>query len=112
MWRNINTICSFKKPTSKTNISKLVVNKIDISPNSIDPNIISEELNKYFTNVDSSLSQKLPQSNVSHTSFLQNSVRNSMVLADITEQEVSHQISLLPSKKAAESDCFGSSLNN
>jgi hypothetical protein len=105
IWKEVNKLCSFKKSKSKSNIEKLVINQREI----LDPQQICDEMNSYFSQVGESLSKKLPKNgNFKH--YLDNSVRDSMFLNDITHEEILYEISRLAARKAAGPDNMGSSL--
>lgn len=106
IWRNINTICSYKKSKSRNIIDKLIIDKNEV----LDPQLICEEMNAYFSSIGESLSKQLPKSDLDYSQFLTNPVRDSMAMYNISPEEILIEINRLSPKKSAGPDDIGSSL--
>jgi len=78
VWDQINNICSFKsKQKSKSSlIAKLKIDNAEI----VVPQEICNELNKYFCSVGSNLANKLPQSKLDYTRYMDPSLKESFFL--------------------------------
>lgn len=94
IWKGIRSIVSLK-PLSNSIPSRLLINDSEVK----DSKLISNAFNQFFTNVGPSLSNVIPDSNISPLSYLPSEVTNQLILGKVSSQEISDIIQKLnPSK--------------
>ena len=110
LWKNLNTICSFKKndKTKRNVISKLNVDNDYITK----PEDISNSMNNYFSTVGSKLVNNLINNNPTfnnndYKSYCSTSIKDSIFLTPVTRTEVYLLIDKLNISKAAGNDNIG-----
>ena len=95
-WKVLNNVIN--KKTIKAKLpSVFTEGNIQIS----NPYEIANKFCNFFTNVGSSLANKLPQSNVTPESFLTNRVSQSIFISPVTEKEIIEVSTIFKSGKAA-----------
>ena len=107
IWKNLNTVCSFKSKNNKTTVSKLLRNGKEIS----DPAEISSEFNKYFSTVGKSLINNsqytYPTNDNNYKKYCAHSIPNSMFCEPVEAIELVAIITNLNSAKSAGPDNIG-----
>ena len=81
-WRILKQVINKKKDTSSC--SKFLVNQ----ETTTDKNKIAKGFNQYFINIGPTLANKIPQDNKCPTTYMDNRVLESMVIAPVVEEEV------------------------
>ena len=76
----------------------------------LDPQLICETMNSYFISIGESLRKQLTKTNTPYGAYLSKSITDSMLVWDISRQEILHEISRLAPKKSAGPDNIGSTL--
>ena len=82
-WQVIKEIINKTKNSSPTS-NKFIINNKE----TVDLKEIVENFNKYFVNVGASLTKKIPHSNKNPTSYITNTIMESIYLYNVTETEV------------------------
>ena len=109
LWRNLNTICSFKNDKSARNtITKLS----DGNDYLTKPEDISNSMNKYFSTVGINLVNNNPLFNSSndYRSYCNVSIKESIFLTPVTKSELYSLIHKLNKSKAPGNDNIGPEL--
>ena len=109
LWRNLNTICSFKKDKSARNTITRLSDENDYLTKAED---ISNSMNKYFSTVGTNLVSNNPLFNSSndYRSYCNLSIKDSIFLAPVTKSELSSLIYKLNKSKAPGNDNIGPEL--
>jgi hypothetical protein len=92
IWKNLNTICSYKQKGGSTEISELLQNDCIIN----DPIEISTHLNNYFSTVGEKLVGELnknhQQCNSNFTDYLNSPVKHSIFVAPVNLEEINRLV--------------------
>ena len=96
LWKTFGKILNNKKSSSHV-VNKLRINNKEISDNYR----IAEEFNKYFCSIGEKLAENFENSNYNYRNYLRNKVENSFFFHEITENELSKEISKLDNKKSS-----------
>ena len=93
-WRILKQVINKKKDTSSC--SKFLVNQETITYK----NKIAKGFNQYFINIGPTLANKIPQDNKCPTTYMDNRVLESIVIAPVVEEEVRSIIKSLKDSSA------------
>ena len=102
IWSEINQICSFKKKSSHTSITKLQIDGNEV----IEQKDIVNELNKYFSNVGVNLANKLQKSANDYQHYMHAPLNNSFYCTHIEEHEICTEILNIARKKKANLESY------
>ena len=107
IWKNLNTVCSFKNKGATKTISKIINNGIETS----DPFEICSQFNTYFSSIGESLIKKskniCTNKDFSYKEYSPKSVVNSMFCEPVTLDELTTVVTKLANNKAAGPDNIG-----
>ena len=111
IWKNLNSVCSYKFENKKKNIFKIHCDGKGI----MDPEVICNKFNDYFASIGVSLREKNNCSvghseNNNYKKYCLDPVANSMFCNPVTEQELLAIIMNLKNKKAPGPDNIGPEL--
>lgn len=111
IWKNLNTVCSFKAKNTKKFISKIRINNIEIS----DSLEMSKAFNQYFSSVGATLLKQNVQitqsiDDYNYQKYCSNPVTSSMFCEPVLADELISVIFKLKSKKSAGPDNIGPDL--
>lgn len=104
VWANLKTFLTNKKPTQR--IESLSVNGQTVSS----PSEISNELNKHFCKIGSSIASKLPAGSGTFNTYLDRPNPNSMFVTPVTELEVVKLLNTVSTNKASGDDGFSNKI--
>ena len=108
IWKHINNLCSYKSKAKASNIS---ITKLHVENNVlIQPQDISNNLNLFFSTIESDTAEKVPASKYHYSKYLKKPVSPSFLVTNITELEIINTIKSMDRSKGCGPDIFKPSI--
>ena len=102
LWKNINKVVNYKK--SNSHQIQYIQNKSD-DTNIINPELISDTFNDFFTNIGPQLAKSIPSNTNHFNNNLYKTVSNSLFLRPISASEIEKIILKFKPNKSSPSTC-------
>ena len=97
-WSSINKLLGKNKSDKNCTIREIL---LESGESTSDASVMAEEFNSYFSSVGRNIAESLPQTNISHSQYLNNfSSQNSLFFRKVSAEDVSNAIVSLKNKSS------------